>query len=182
MLANFIAVGFAALSFTATGLVLVGAPPAATAAAQHRVLYAYANGASSIPGCPAREDPVRGCSLGDALSQARGGDTVALATPGRRGHYVGNWAVATRSTSSPEPLTIAPAPGVAGPVLDGNHGQAKGCGTRYCSGAVVVIGPHVHLDLRGLDVSTRSRPGKRRRRRHAKRPRRGPFRIGMHFL
>jgi predicted lipoprotein with Yx(FWY)xxD motif len=65
---------------------------------------------------------------------------------------VGNWAVHTRPTSALEPLTIAPAPGVAGPVLDGNHGKAKGCATRYCSGTVLVIGPYVHVDLRGLTI------------------------------
>jgi hypothetical protein len=147
-----IAVVFAALSLAATALVLLSTPPAATAAAQRRLLYAYANGGSSVPGCPAREGLLRGCSLGDALSQARGGDTVALATPGRDGHYVGNWEVRTGSTSALEPLRIAPAPGVADPLLDGNHGEAKGCGTRYCSGAVLVIGPHVHLDMSGLTI------------------------------
>jgi predicted lipoprotein with Yx(FWY)xxD motif len=151
-LVHCVAAGFAALSLTATALVLVGAPPPATAAARHTVLYAYADGGSSVPGCPDREDPARGCSLGDALSRARGGDTVALATPGRRGHYVGNWAVATRSTSALDPLTITAAPGVAGPVLDGNHGKAKGCGTRYCSGAVLVLGAHARVELRGLTI------------------------------
>jgi predicted lipoprotein with Yx(FWY)xxD motif len=65
---------------------------------------------------------------------------------------VGNWAVRTRSTSALEPLRVAPAPGVADPVLDGNHGKAKGCRTGYCSDTVLAIGPHVHLDMSRLTI------------------------------
>jgi hypothetical protein len=69
-----------------TGLSLVVS--AAPAAAGERVLYAYATGASSPSGCSSQASPAHGCSLGEALSQARAGATVALATAGER--YVGN--------------------------------------------------------------------------------------------
>jgi hypothetical protein len=81
---------------------------------------------------------------------AKAGDTVALATPGKTGHYVGNWTVATSDTSPSAPLTIRPAPGVRNPVLDGNHGKATGCQTKACNGPVLTIGSKVHVDISGL--------------------------------
>ena len=151
-LVHHVDVGLVALTSMTTALVMVGAPANATAAAFHRVLYSYAQGARWSAGCHAQRDPAMGCSLEDALSQAVGGDTVALATPGQAGHYVGNWRVLAPYTSAAAPVTIAPAPGVAAPVLDGNHGQAKGCQTKACDGTVLFVGARVHLDLRDLIV------------------------------
>jgi hypothetical protein len=103
-------------------------------------------------GCPTKYDPAFGCSLGEALSQARAGDTVALATPGASGHYVGNWSVLTAGTSSAAPLTIEPALRVADPILDGNKGKSKGCQTTACNGPVLTIGAKVDVGLRGLTI------------------------------
>ena len=98
-----------------------------TAAAGATTLYAYAAGGATSPtSCPQTTTTSQQCTLADALSPAKVGDTVALATPGKAGHYVGNWSVATSGTSSAAPLTIKPAPGVTNPVLDGNHGRAAG--------------------------------------------------------
>jgi hypothetical protein len=116
------------------------------------LLYAYATGTSPAPGCPAERRPSQGCSLGQALSQAHAGATVALATPGNSGHYVGNWTVATLGTSSSAPLTIAPAPGITNPILDGNQGESVGCQTKACAGPVLTMGPNVYVDLDALSV------------------------------
>jgi hypothetical protein len=77
---------------------------------------------------------------------------VALATPGKVAHYVGNWSVATSGTSSSAPLTIRPASGVTNPVLDGNHGKAAGCQTKACDGSVLTIGSNLHVDISGLTI------------------------------
>jgi hypothetical protein len=77
---------------------------------------------------------------------------VALATPGKAGHYVGTWSVDTSGTSSSAPLTVKPAPGVTNPVLDGNHGKPAGCQTKACNGPVLTIGSKVHVDIYGLTI------------------------------
>jgi hypothetical protein len=77
---------------------------------------------------------------------------VALATPGHTGHYVGNWTVGTLGTSAVAPVTIMPAPGVAHPILDGNHGDRAGCRTTACNGPVLTVGRGVHVDLRALTI------------------------------
>jgi hypothetical protein len=126
----------------------IGPVASASPAQAGRLLYAYTTGASSVPVCPAERHPSQGCSLGQALSRARAGTTVALATPGSSGHYVGNWTVATRGTSSSAPLTIEPAPGVASPTLDGNRGKSAGCQTKACEGPVLTIAAKVRLVMR----------------------------------
>ena len=65
---------------------------------------------------------------------------VALATPGKTAHYVGNWTVNLSGTSSSAPLTIEPALSVSNPVLDGNFGKGSGCGTAACNGPVLTVG------------------------------------------
>ena len=96
------------------------------ASASGMVLYAYAKGGASSPtSCPQTASTSQQCTLAEALSLAKAGSTVVLATPGGMGHYVGNWTVATQGTSA-SPLTIEPAPGVSGPVLDGNRGKCHG--------------------------------------------------------
>ena len=117
------------------------------------MLYAYAAGGATSPtSCPRTTTTSEQCTLAVALSLAKAGDTVALATPARRGHYVGNWSVATKGTSSSAPITIKPAPGVTNPVLDGNHGKATGCHTKACDGPVLTIGSKVHVDIHGLTI------------------------------
>jgi len=54
--------------------------------------------------------------------------------PGRTGRYVGNWSASISATSSSAPLTIKPAPGASGPILDGNLGKPTGCQTKVCNG------------------------------------------------
>ena len=78
------------------------------------------------------------------------GSTVALATPPTAGHYLGNWAVATKGTSAAAPITVEPATGFSGPVLDGNHGSSAGCTTATCKGPILAIGSGVFVDLDGI--------------------------------
>jgi len=140
----------AALLLCATPAVL-GATTTASAGAT--TLYAYAAaGATSPTSCARTTTTSEQCTLAAALSLAKAGDTVALATPGKVAHYVGNWSVATSGTSSAAPITIKPAPGVTNPVLDGNHGKATGCHTKACNGSVLIIGSKVHVDISGLTI------------------------------
>ena len=148
-LRRFLAAGLPTLFIAALGLV-VTAPPASAGAT---TLYAYAAGGAVSPtSCPQTATTSQQCTLAAALSLAKAGATVALATPGKAGHYVGNWSVSTSATSSSAPLIIKPAPGVTGPVLDGNHGKPAGCQTKACDGPVLTIGSKVHLDIYGLTV------------------------------
>jgi hypothetical protein len=136
--------GAAALSFSA-------AP--ASASAHPAALYAYAHGKATTPaGCPKTGETSHQCTLGEALAEAAPGDVVALATPGRSGHYVGNWVIGTAGTTPSAPLSIQSAPGVAGPVLDGNNGENPGCGTKACNGPVLTVGAKVRLDLDGVTI------------------------------
>jgi hypothetical protein len=137
------------LFIAALGLAVTAPPTSAGATA----LYVYAAGGAVSPtGCPQTATTSEQCTLAEALSLAKAGATVALATPAKAGHYVGNWSVATPATSSSAPLTIKPAPGVSGPVLDGNHAKPAGCQTKTCNGPVLTIGSKVHLDIYGLTV------------------------------
>ena len=96
---------------------MTAAPTSAGAA----TLYAYAVGGGASPtSCPDTAATSQQCTLAEALSLAKAGATVALAIPGRTGRYVGNWSASISATSSSAPLTIKPAPGASGPILDGN--------------------------------------------------------------
>jgi len=140
----------AALLLCATPAVL-GATTTASAGAT--TLYAYAAGGATSPtSCPRTTTKSQECTLAAALSLAKAGESVALATPGKAGHYVGNWSVTTSGTSSSAPLTIKPAPGVTNPTLDGNHGKPAGCQTKACDGPVLTIGSKVHVDISGLTI------------------------------
>jgi hypothetical protein len=137
------------LGATALGLLAMPAP----ASASPVTLYAYAHGQATTPAaCPKTGEPSHQCTLGEALAKAAPGDVVALATPGRTGHYVGNWVISTAGTTSSTPLTVRPAPGVAGPVLDGNNGASLGCSTKACNGPVLTVVSKVHFDLDGVTV------------------------------
>jgi hypothetical protein len=130
---------------------VVGAAPASGTGL---TLYAYAKGGASSPAnCPQTTTTSDQCTLAEALSLAKAGSTVALATPGAVGHYVGNWTVGTKGTTAAAPVTIAPAPGVSIPVLDGNRGNSTGCSTAAwapCSGPILTIGPGTHANLEGI--------------------------------
>ncbi|HTW09207.1 MAG TPA: hypothetical protein VME46_17000, partial [Acidimicrobiales bacterium] len=130
-----------------------GARQAGASAPAYSPWYAYAGGGAIREArCPETALRSKQCSLGDALSLARGGGTVMLATPGSARHYVGNWVISALHSSSSTLLTIRPAPGVANPTLDGNHGKASGCQTRTCNGPVLTLLPGVHLDLDHVTV------------------------------
>jgi hypothetical protein len=105
--------------------------------------YAYPAGtSSSTTNCPETATTSSECSLTLALSNAKAGDTVALATSGVEGttstYYIGNFTVSTGI--SPNPLTIEPAMGVTDPILDGNLGSSIACPTTTCDGPVLRIG------------------------------------------
>jgi hypothetical protein len=115
----------------------------AQALAAGTTLYAYVGGAAPGPSpasCPPTTAPADQCTLTEALAVATAGDIVALATPGASGPYIGNWTVDTPGTSPSAPITIEPAPGALGPVLDGNSGRPTGCSTTSCAGPVLTIG------------------------------------------
>ena len=146
-LRRFVAAGLPTLFIAALGLA-VAAPPTSAAGT---AIYAYAKGGASSPtSCPQTTTTSQQCTLTEALSLATPGSTVALATPGAAGHYVGNWTVGTKGTSAAAPLTIGSATGVSGPVLDGNHGKSAGCPTATCKGPILVIGPGVFVHLNGI--------------------------------
>ena len=65
---------------------------------------------------------------------------------------MGNWIVGTAGTTSSTVLTIRPAAGVTGPILDGNKGEVVGCGTKTCDGPVLTVGAKVHLDLDAVTI------------------------------
>jgi hypothetical protein len=77
---------------------------------------------------------------------------VALATPGTTAHYVGNWTLSTSGTSSSEPVTIQPAPGITNLTLDGNDGNATGCQTSACDESVLTVESGVYASLAGVTV------------------------------
>jgi len=109
-----------------------------------QTLYAYAHATSLArqgSSCPRTTKASLQCSLAQALQVAAPGDTVALATPGSSGSYTGNWSVTTPATSQSAPVLIAPAPGVAGPVLTG-HGSA-----------VLTAAPGTHVVVRDVTFS-----------------------------
>jgi len=134
---------------TALSLVVTASP----ASAGITTWYAYAGGGARSPvTCPKTTVPSRRCTLSEALVDAAAGATVELATPGTKGHYVGNWALDTGGTFVAEPLTIKTAPGTTMAVLDGNHGKRGGCQTKTCSGPVLTIGSGVHVVLDGITI------------------------------
>jgi predicted outer membrane repeat protein len=145
-------VGSLSASLLLASALSVGAP-VQPASAVVRVLYAYAHGGAASPTtCPSTSDASQQCTLAQALVRAAAGNVIALATPGGRGHYVGNWVISTAGTTSSAPLTVRPAAGVAAPTLDGNNGQGAGCGTQACNGPILTVSGKVHLDLDGLTI------------------------------
>jgi hypothetical protein len=135
------------------GLSLVASP----ASASGTELFAYVGGGAVLPThCPETAVTSAQCTLGEALSLATGGDTVALATPGSVAHYVGNWTVGASSAPSlppsAAPLTIAAARGVVSPTLDGNHGSVSKCTTVACNGPVLTVRPGANVHIDGVTI------------------------------
>lgn len=132
---------------------LAGTVAAPAASAAPRLVYAYAAGGATSPAtCPLTAVVTKRCTLSQALALAGAGTTVKLVTPGRKGGYIGNWALSPIGTTSAAPLTIEPAAGVASPTLDGNGGSPKFCQTKTCDGPVLKVGPGVHVHLSGLSI------------------------------
>ena len=103
-------------------------------------LYAAASGAISSD-CSITAP----CALQTALNDAVAGNTVALTTAGSEGnaatYYTGQFTITTAGTSTSAPLTIEPANGVAGPILDGAN-----------AGTVLSIGGGVTVVISGITV------------------------------
>jgi hypothetical protein len=91
-----------AATFTLASLLVLGLQAGTHPAwAAGTTWYAYAKGTATSPTtCPQSTTTSQRCTLAQALSLAGAGDTVALATPGKAGHYVGNWTVNPAGTSS----------------------------------------------------------------------------------
>jgi len=135
------------LTAAAAGLGAAGAGPAAAAPA---VLYAAPAG-TGTGDC---STTANACILATALSDVAAGGVVELVTPGGAGHYVGNWSVTTPGTSASLPVTVEPAPGLAGqPVLDGNNGSATGCPTTACDGPVLTVPANEFVALSGITIT-----------------------------
>jgi hypothetical protein len=144
------AVAATTFAFGATAVAVGASAPAATGAA---TLYAYVGGQATAPAiCPETSAVTDECTLTQALARAGPGTTVALATPGRSGVYVGNWVIGTAGTSDAAPVTIKSATAAGAPVLGGDKGQARGCPTKSCAGPVLTLGRLVHLHLVGLTI------------------------------
>jgi hypothetical protein len=147
------------LFFVGSALSLVGASSASAAGV--RTLYAYGGGGATSPtSCPKTTRASEKCTLAEALALSVAGSTVALATPGSKGHYIGNWTVSTRAFSASAPVTLKPAPGVADPTLDGNQGKATNCQTKTCDGPVLTLASGVHMDLNGVTLQGADNTGR----------------------
>jgi hypothetical protein len=124
------------------------------AEAQAATLYAYAGGTSAGASCPQTATTAVQCSLGTALTDAKAGDTVMLATPGQSaggGNYIGNWSIGTTGTSASEPVTIDGS-GVTDATLDGNGGSATGCTTGTCNGPILFVQPSTYVRVQDLTI------------------------------
>jgi len=153
------AASFLVLFFVGSALSLVGASSASAAGV--RTLYAYGGGGATSPtSCPKTTTASEKCTLAEALALSVAGSTVALATPGSKGHYIGNWTVSTRAFSASAPVTLKPAPGVADPTLDGNQGKATNCQTKTCDGPVLTLASGVHMDLDGVTLQGADNTGR----------------------
>jgi hypothetical protein len=153
------AASFLVLFFVGSALSLVGASSASAAGV--RTLYAYGGGGATSPtSCPKTTRASEKCTLAEALALSVAGSTVALATPGSKGHYIGNWTVSTRAFSPSAPVTLEPAPGVADPTLDGNQGKATNCQTKTCDGPVLTLASGVHMDLNGVTLQGADNTGR----------------------
>ena len=156
---RWVAAGFLALSFVGSTLSLVETASSASAAGI-KTLYAYAGGGAISPAsCPSTTTAAKKCTLAEALSNSTAGSTIALATPGTKGHYVGNWTISTPAYSASAPVKIEPVPGVANPTLDGNHGKPTNCQTKTCNGAVLTVASGVHVDLGGVTIQDAANTG-----------------------
>ncbi|HWF80802.1 MAG TPA: PQQ-binding-like beta-propeller repeat protein [Streptosporangiaceae bacterium] len=123
-------------------------------AASARSLYAYAAGAARSPrSCPKTAQRGRECSLTQALSLVKPGGSVLLATGGKAGAYYGNFVIGTRHTSAGKPVTIRPAPGAGGPVINGDAAGKVRCPTTTCHGPVLTVRARVVANVRSVTIT-----------------------------
>lgn len=114
-------------------------------------LFAYAGGGAASPsGCPHTVVVDRQCTLTQALAAVTPGGTVLLATPPGTASYVGDYALTTAATTPGAPVTVAAAPDVTGPTLDGDFRSGAPCPTAACDGPILTIGPGVHARIQGI--------------------------------
>jgi hypothetical protein len=125
----------------ATTAAAVSAVPATAAAAAGK-LFAGVHGSGTAT-CKSAADA---CTLAKALGQAAAGDTIELTTPGHVGtsssYYSpgsSGFSISTSGTSATSPVTIEPAPGVTGPILDGGG-----------SHRILSVGKAMHLVISSL--------------------------------
>lgn len=137
------------------GIVTYVVASASPASALGITFYAYPTGGAVGPAsCPQSTVSADECTLTQALALARAGDTVALAVAGTTSastFYVGNFRVNPSGTSVVQPLTIEPAAGVHGPIVDGNKGSATNCPTPACDRAVLTIG-NAYVTVEGVTI------------------------------
>jgi hypothetical protein len=133
------------------GMAIRAGKPCLAGAVQGVAWYAYASGRAraSARACPPIGTASSECTLAEALTRARPGDAVALATPGRVKAYVGNWDL---SAAGEAPVVLGPAPGATDPVLYGNNGRQAGCATAHCDGAVLRVGPRTDVEIYGTTI------------------------------
>jgi predicted outer membrane repeat protein len=118
---------------------------AAGASASSPTLYAAVS-APTGRGCVSLADA---CTLVAALERVQPGGNIELTTSGNatatdtfyQDLPDNGFTVATSGTSSAAPVTIEPAPGVNGPIIDGNG-----------EGAVLSVGTGVHLNVEGVTI------------------------------
>ena len=109
--------------------------------------YAYATATTSgLTTCPQTTDATQECTLAEALSDVTPGGTVYLATNGVA--YTGNWVIATPGTTASSPVTVQPAPGVAGTMTDTDSGSP--CETASCDGSVLTVETGVYAEVEDI--------------------------------
>jgi predicted outer membrane repeat protein len=132
----------AVLAGSGSGFMVAGATGAS---ASGSILFA----AASAPAGRGCVSPADACTLVVALDRVAPGGTIELTTAGNAvatdTFYQDlpdfGFTLATAGTSVSAPVTIEPAPGVSGPILDGNS-----------EGSVLTVDAGVHLNLDGLTI------------------------------
>ena len=146
------ALGVAAL--TIPGAAASPALGSVAVAASAKALYAYPGGTAKSPSiCPRTTRAARHCTLSQALALVRAGGTVLLAAGGSRSAYYGNFTINTSHTSARAPVTIKPAPGVRGPVIDGDASGKVRCPTGACHGPILTVGSNVVARVQSITMT-----------------------------
>jgi hypothetical protein len=124
-----VALGFGASSGL-LGAVLLADPAGATATALFAASTAHGTGDCTTA--------VNACTLPTALTDVTAGGTIELTSVGP---YSGGFTINTPGTSTNQPVTIQPAPGVTDPALDGGSNQT-----------VLTVADAAFVDLSGITI------------------------------